>query len=154
MFAARLHHNVSASDIKGWLFLASLRGEDGKLLTVDRKGQPARGLLAAKLEAVITARKIDLVSLDPFVKTHSDEENNNSLIDEVAQIVTDLAVKHNIAVDVPHPRSKGPADPGNANKGRGASAAKDAGRLVYTLTTMSSDEAKDFGIPEDDRRFY
>jgi hypothetical protein len=31
---------------------------------------------------------------------------------------------------------------------------KDAGRLIYTLTPMSTDEAKTFGIPEQDRRLY
>jgi hypothetical protein len=69
-------------------------------------------------------------------------------------VLTDLSAKYNIAVDVPHHMAKGAADPGNANKGRGASAMKDAGRLVYTLTTMSTDEAKAFGIKEDQRKSY
>jgi len=113
-----------------------------------------RGEMAAKLEATIKARKIDIVSLDPFVKAHSVPENDNALIDDVVQVLTDLSAKYNIAVDVPHHMAKGAADPGNANKGRGASAMKDAGRLVYTLTTMSADEAKAFGIEDDQRRFY
>src|SRR5262249_14836846 len=46
------------------------------------------------------------------------------------------------------------ADPGNADRGRGASAAKDAGRLVYTLSPMSSEEAQQFKIQEEDRRGY
>src|SRR5437763_8953753 len=48
--------------------------------------------------------------------------------------------------------NKGLPDPGNANRGRGASAFKDAGRLVYTLTPMSDDEAKLFDMGEDERR--
>ena len=86
------------------------------------------GQLADNLEAVIKARKIDIVSLDPFVKAHSVEENNNSAIDDVVQVLTDLSAKHNIAVDAPHHTSKGPADPGNANKGRGASAMNNGGQ--------------------------
>ena len=80
------------------------------------------------------------------MKSHAVEENDNSAIDDVAQMLTDLAAKHDIAVDVPHHISKGAADPGNANRGRGASAMKDAARLVYTLSPMSLEEAQDFGI--------
>ena len=39
------------------------------------------------------------------------------------------------------------ANPGNADRGRGASAIKDGARLVYTLTTMNEDEASRLGIP-------
>jgi hypothetical protein len=53
---------------------------------------------------------------------------------------------------VPHHTSKGPADPGNADRGRGASAMRDAGRLVDTLTPMSVEEAEAFGLTEAQRR--
>lgn len=56
------------------------------------------------------------------------------------------------AIDAPHHVSKGPSDPGNADKGRGASAMKDAARLVYSLTPMSLEEAQTFGIGESERR--
>jgi hypothetical protein len=80
------------------------------------------------------------------VKTHSVEENNNSAIDDVVQSLTDLAVKFNVAVDVPHHTSKGPPDPGNAHRGRGASSLIDAARLTYTLARMSEQEAQNFNI--------
>jgi RecA-family ATPase len=86
------------------------------------------------------------------VKTHSVEENSNSAIDDVVQILTDLAAKYDISIDVPHHTRKGATDPGNADRGRGASATKDGGRLVYTLTTMTSEEAQTFGVSEDARR--
>jgi hypothetical protein len=86
------------------------------------------------------------------VKSHSVEENSNSAIDDVVQVLVDLAAKHNIAIDVPHHVSKGSSDPGNASRGRGASAMKDGGRLIYTLTPMSLEEAEIFGIPEEKRR--
>jgi hypothetical protein len=154
ILAARLHHNVDLSEVKGWLFYSAPGGKASKLLTTDRGGRAVRGLLAANIEAEIVANKIDLVIIDPFVKSHSVEENLNSVIDDVVQILTDLADKHNIGIDSPHHTSKGPADPGNANRGRGASAMKDAGRLVYTLTPMSVDEAKLFDINPDDRRQF
>ena len=154
VLAARIHHRIALSDVKGWLFLSAPGAKAGKLMTTDKKGHAKLGDLAANIEATIVARKIDLVILDPFVKSHAVEENQNSIIDDVAQILTDLATKHNIAIDVPHHVSKGQADPGNANRGRGASSMVNAGRLVYTLTQMSSDEAKAFGIADDERRQY
>jgi hypothetical protein len=59
-----------------------------------------------------------------------------------------------IAVDSPHHARKGAATPGDADIGRGGSSIRDAGRLVYTLTTMSEDEAKQFNVEQADRRFY
>lgn len=46
------------------------------------------------------------------------------------------------------------SEPGDANRGHGASAKKDAARLVYTLNTMTKDEAQKFGINEEDRFAY
>ena len=123
-------------------------------MVMDDHGKLALGALAAKLEEVVVRRKIDLICLDPFVKTHAVGENTNDAIDKVIEVLTDLAHKYNIAIDAPHHVSKGQAEPGNAQKGRGASAFVDAGRLVYTLSPMSAEEAKAFGIPEAERRCY
>src|SRR5262249_14164685 len=68
--------------------------------------------------------------------------------------LTDLATKLNIAIDAPHHVRKGQMEPGDADAGRGASAHVNAGRLNHTCMPMSEDEAKAFGIPEEDRRDY
>ena len=117
ILAARLHFNIPASDLDGWLFLSSPGAAAGKLMTTDQKGRAVLGQLAIHLETGIVANKIDLVRLDPFVKSHSVDENLNSLIDDVAQVLSDLAAKYDIAIDLPHHISKGVADPGNANRG-------------------------------------
>ena len=152
--AARLHYNIPLSELDGWLFLAAPGGKAGKLKIMNAKGQIEDGQLAAHLKAAIEANAIDCVIIDPLVKTHSVEENSNSAIDDVAQLLSDIAAKYNIAVDVPHHTSKGPDDPGNAHRGRGASALIDAARLTYTLTRMSEQEAQTFNIPEEERRQY
>ena len=155
MLAAMKHHGITHEDVKGWLFVSAPGRSAGKLLEMDPLTRRAKiGELAANIEAVIVRRKPDLVLLDPFVKSHSVEENGNTAIDEVVQILSDLAAKHNVAIDAPHHVSKGAADPGNADKGRGASAMVDAARLVKTLTPMSTEEAKTFGIKEEDRRQF
>jgi hypothetical protein len=152
--AARLHYDIALSDLDGWLFLAAPGAKAGKLMTTDKARRAVIGNLGANIEAAIVAHNIDVVMLDPFVKSHSVEENLNSAIDDVAQQLTDLATKHNIAVDAPHHVSKGQMAPGEASHGRGASSLIDAARLVYTCLPMSPDEAQTFGIEEADRRSY
>jgi hypothetical protein len=51
---------------------------------------------------------------------------------------------------VPHHVHKaGAPDPGNANRGRGAVAFKDACRLVYTLSPMTAEEGRMHGLASD-----
>jgi hypothetical protein len=150
--AACLHHGIDRSNLKGWLYLAAIGRTGGKLMVLDEHGRPVVSTLAAKLARTIVARKIDIVLLDPFIKLHAIGENDNRGIDEVAQILTDMADKFNMAVDVPHHMSKGAADPGNPNRGRGASSLKDALRLVRTGTRMTPEEAQSFGVSEAERR--
>jgi hypothetical protein len=150
--AAMIHHGVSRADVKGWLFLAAPGRSAGKLAITDERGNVIPSALAATLEEVIVRRKIDLVAIDPFVKAHGVEENSNDAIDAVMQILVDMLDKYDIAGDVPHHVRKGVTDTGNAESGRGASAAKDAGRLVYTLAPMTPDEGQGFGLSEKERR--
>jgi hypothetical protein len=115
-------------------------------------GEPTVSLLRSALAQTIGRARIDVVCLDPFIKSHSLEENGNNAIDFVAGVLVQLAIEHNCAVDAPHHVNKGLSDPGNANRARGASSFKDAARLVYTLTPMSEDEAKLFGLDDAERQ--
>jgi hypothetical protein len=57
-----------------------------------------------------------------------------------------LAAKFDIGVDlISHARKGGVVVPGDAESDRGASAKKDAGRLMRTLVPMTADEAAAFG---------
>ncbi|MCP3370772.1 AAA family ATPase [Bradyrhizobium cajani] len=149
--AARIHHGIEPADLKGWLFCATPKG----IKLADMKdGARAAGPLEAMLRQVIAARQIDLLGLDPFVKLHGMEENDNGAMDFVCGILVKLAIEFNIAVDVPHHTKKGQQLAGDADAGRGASAARDAGRLMYTLTRMADGEGEAFGVPAEERRLY
>jgi AAA domain len=150
--AACLQHGIDRADLRGWLFLSAPGLAGGKIMTLDPHGRPIIGGLAAKLARTITVRKIDIVSLDPFVKSHGIEENNNSMIDDVVQVLSDLGERFDTAVDVLHHAAKGSPDPGNPNRGRGASSMKDAIRLLYTLSVMTPEEGQAFGLSDAERR--
>lgn len=107
-------------------------------------------MLRRKIETL----KLDLIVIDPFVKSHALEENDNAAMDFVAELLTRLAIEYDIAVDASHHARKGILTPGDADAGRGGSALKDAGRLIYTLTAMTQIEAEMFGIDPMDRRSY
>jgi hypothetical protein len=148
-----LFYKVKPEELKGWLYLSAPTDakKTGKLMQLHR-GQPMLGALGGKLEAMVQRYSLDVIALDPFIKVHGVAENDNEQIDMVASLLIGLAIKYDIAIALTHHTNKLPnAEPGNANRGRGASALKDAGRLVYTLTTMSIEEAARFGISERDR---
>jgi AAA domain len=150
--AACIHHQIDRSDLKGWLYCDSPKG----LKLAEIAGNKARkvGPLEMALRDAVHRRKPDLVALDPFVKMHGLEENDNSAMDFVCDLLAKLAVDHNIGVDFPHHARKGALGAGESDNGRGASSIRDACRLVYTLTTMSAEEAKAFEIPEGQRKAY
>ena len=150
--AACLHHGISQDMVRGWLFLAAPDAAAGRLMVPDEAGRAKPSTLVESLDAAITHREIDAVIIDPFVKSHAVDENNNAAMDAVVQLLANVAAKRNVVIDVPHHTSKGLNTPGNADSGRGASAMKDAARLVYTLTRMTPEEAKTYGIVEKDRR--
>jgi hypothetical protein len=149
VYAVLRHHGIAPYEARGWLYLWAPKGL--RLAEVKDKG-PAEGPLKLAIEKAIDKHKIDLVSLDPFIKSHGMEENNNMQIDYVCTVLTKMAINENVAIDLPHHTNKTPAPAGDANRSRGASSMKDAARLVYTLTPMSPDEAKTFGLSEAERR--
>src|SRR5580693_2693386 len=116
-------------------------------------GTPAAGALKALIEQAIEDHEIDVVSLDPFIKSHGLDENSNNAIDFVCTMAAKMAIDHNCAIDLPHHTNKQVSrGPGDADRSRGASAMKDAARLVFTLTPMTTQEAIQFGLEEADRR--
>jgi hypothetical protein len=149
---SRGERGISRDDLKGWLFCASPRL--AKLAVRGNNKTRTVGPLERQLRAAIARHKPDLISLDPFVKTHALEENDSGDMDFVCDLLARLAVQFSIAVDSPHHVHKGTITPGDADSGRGSSGIRDAGRLVYTLTPMSEVEAKTFGVAVEDRRPY
>ena len=112
-----------------------------------KDGTPAAGALKTLIEQAIEDHEIDVVSLDPFIKSHGFDENSNNAIDFVCTMAAKMAIDHNCAIDLPHHTNKQVSrGPGDADRGRGASSMKDAARLVYTLTPMTTQEAVQFNL--------
>jgi hypothetical protein len=146
-----MHHGVDRAELKGWLFCSTINGP--KLLErVD--GEVQVGALDGMLREAIEKFHPDLLILDPFVKLHALVENDNPDMDLVCTRLVGMAQAYDIAVDCPAHTRKGALEAGSADNRRGASAQRDAGRLDYTLTTMTEDEAERFGIGPDERKDF
>jgi hypothetical protein len=149
--AACIHHKIDRSELKGWFFYACPKGLK---LAEMVQGKRQIGALEKELRDAIGRRKPDIIALDPFVKLHELEENDNGAMDFVCDLLAQLAIEFNIAVDVPHHTRKGSSEPGDPDAGRGASGIRDAGRLIHSLMPMSETEAQAFGISAEDRHDY
>jgi hypothetical protein len=150
--AAMLHHAVAPEEVKGWLYLWA---PAGMRVAEHREGSRAvvAGELERQLRVEIVAREIDLVMIDPLVKAHSCDENDNGAIDGVSIILAQIGADLNCGIDTSHhaPKASG-SDPGDSGRARGASSFRDAARLLYTITAMSEAEREGFGITEAERR--
>jgi hypothetical protein len=148
------HQAIDPAELKGWLFCRDLNGGP-KLAELDSKGRRRQvGALDRMLRRAIARTRCDLVVLDPFVKLHALNESDNPDMNFVCELLIKMAQDCNIAVDSPAHTHKGVIQAGDADARRGASAQRDAGRLDYTFTVMSEDEAKAFGILAEERKRY
>jgi hypothetical protein len=152
------HFGLNHSEIGDRVFIHS--GRDRKIILAD-KGQ--NGLIiqtpdVAELREQIIEHNIDVVSIDPFIKSHYADENDNKAIDSVLDIFAQLANDTNTAIDLAHHVRKTPTGivglAGDINQARGASALAGAVRAARTLTGMSTKEAEGFGIQGERSRWY
>jgi hypothetical protein len=150
--AAMLYHEIDPKNVLEWLYYCTPKSL--KLLHADARGSRVVGDLYVELQKLIRKLKIDLVSIDPFVKAHGIDENDNSAIDQVCCMLADLADEFDCAVDLISHARKGSFTPGDAESDRGASSKKDAGRLMRTLTPMSESQAEALSVPLADRRSF
>ena len=127
----------------------------GTLLHHDpASGYTTRTEVMEAIEAQIAEFQPDVLFLDPLVELHTAEENDNTSLRAVLAAFRQLAVRCNIAVVIAHHTRKGTVTPGDPDAVRGAGAIVGAARVVYTVCSMSDEEAAKIGIPSARRRFY
>ena len=151
------HFGIPPVELEGWLFLDS--GRDCKMIVAE----PVDGVVvpAVAAEQVIEQMQrwdIGVLQVDPLVKAHWAEENDNKQIDAVLDVFADIAKRCGAAVDLVHHTRKPPsgfvATAGDINTARGAGALAGAVRSARTITPMSEKESEAFSIPFDRRGWY
>jgi hypothetical protein len=139
--AAMRHHKLKPEDIDGRLFTVAKGELSFKIATQARtvtlNEQVIRGLIAFLRE-----NRIDMLSIDPFIKTHSVNENDNSAVSAVVDCYDSIAEQADCAISLWHHTRKGSSLGATVDSARGASAFIDACRSVRVLETMSKEEAQ------------
>lgn len=146
-------------ELEGRLFVngADSVGASGLKLAVEEKlggGFKIQRPVAAGLIAELKRLEIDYLDIDPFVSSHSVDENSNQAIDAVAKEWLNIAQQANCAISLAHHLRKTTGAEFTAQDARGAGAMINAARSVLVLQRMSADTASNFGVADCDRKKY
>ena len=153
--AARAVMSPDPERLRGMLLLA----DDPGSIVIMRQDE-TRAIVAtprvAELRALITARKIDALVVDPFAETFEGDENNNSEIKWAMKIWRDeIARPTGCAIQLVHHTPKYAAGKaGDADAIRGGGAIVNSTRVSTTLFPMTEAEAEAIGVASDQRNRY
>jgi hypothetical protein len=149
-----LNWHITPGDLQPRLFLDS--GLDRRLIVMKQEHRIAVATPDADaLAAEIQRNGIDLLIVDPFIRVHQVDENDNPAIDAVIEQFSRIASRCNCCISLVHHGRKTPPSAvkttGNADNARGASALKDAVRLAHELTEMTERDAERLGVGDAER---
>lgn len=150
--AIMVRHKIPRSDLDGHLFLHS--GRDRRLVMATQSDDGYAILYPDKeavIELALTAG-VGHIVVDPFVKSHSLEENSNPHMDAAATAWAEVAQATGAAIDLVHHTRKGAVT--DIDAARGGKALTDAARVGQIMAAMSVEESSDLGIKETERWKY
>jgi hypothetical protein len=139
------HHDITADDLNGWLFV---NGRDTEIViaTQTRDGaQIAKPVVDALIDT-IEDHRIDVVTIDPFIAAHQVSENDNCAIDRVAKQWTAIADETESAIELVHHSRKTGGQEVTVEHGRGAVALINACRSARVLNVMTKEEGAKAGV--------
>ena len=151
--AALLHYRIPPAEIAGKLFADS--GRDRPLIIAgrDQRGNLLASPIAPALVAELRRRAVKLLIVDPFVQSHSAEENRNEEMNSVMALWGQVSHQADVSLWLAHHFRKGGTN-GDGESFRGAGAIQGAARVMTTLGTMTAEEADKLGVEEDQRRQF
>jgi hypothetical protein len=139
--AAMNYYGITDADLGDRIFISS-RLQRLIVATATREGLVIAGPAVKALKAFIRENRIDSVTIDPFVKSHTAPENDNGIIDRVVGAWAEIAHETKCSVNLyHHPRKTGGA-PITVDDVRGGGAIVGAARSVRILNAMTTEEAK------------
>ncbi len=152
--AAKLH-GLEPADIAGNLFVDSaMNGAALCTATEDRNGVQLLEPVYEAIKEELMRRGIKVLIIDPFVSSHEVDENSNIKIDKIVKAWARVAKAADCVIVLVHHTSKEGSAEVKTNSARGASALSNAARSLLTLNRMTTDDAKKYGIEEDERWRY
>lgn len=155
VIAAIRHYGVKADDLVGHYMVTYKADSPVEVGFIDKTKGFVVSPQVEEIKDSIVRYGIEIINVDPFVSTHGVSENDNGAMNKVADVWRSIAQECNVALGLTHHiRKSGAGHEIGAEDLRGAVSLTSAARLVRVLAPMSQDEAKAFGVPEDQRRFH
>ena len=146
VIAICLHYGINPAALDGRLFLNSGRDTEVVIATTMRTGTVIAEPVVEALTAAIVENQLDVVILDPLVKAHAVNENDNYAIDAVCKAIARIADSTDTAWDLVHHVRKAHGPEITVEDGRGASALLAAARSARVLNPMTKEEAERAGL--------
>ncbi len=151
--AAMRHHKLKPEDIGDRLFLKAKGELKFKIVTQDSHGRyVVNQKFIDEMVRVIREKKIDVLIVDPLIKTHAVRENDNTGMDLVMDGYSEIADRGDCAVGLCHHVRKGDGSAMTVDDLRGAGGIHDALRALRMEEPMTAQEAMKLKI--NDRRQY
>ena len=151
--AAIKRHSLDADKIYDNLHVNSFLDEKMTVAQVKRGevtiAEPNVEMLIDEIKLV----GIDVLVIDPFVKSHEVNENDNMAIDKVADAYKRIAHATGCAIHLVHHSGKMRGERVTVDSSRGASSLIGSARSVRTLNAMTDDEAAKAGLESPDGYF-
>lgn len=145
-------HRIEASELRKRLFMH--HGRDRRLLLAEAvEGGVITHPDQDALLRQVQEQGIGLVVVDPFVKSHALNENDNMQMDRAVTAWAEVAEQSGAAVLlVHHVRKAGAGGPETGvDAARGAKALSDASRSATVLSPMTAAEAEQLGVSAAER---
>lgn len=152
--AAMQEYGLTMEDIGDRLLRDSGRDMPICIAEQSKSGTKIWRPVVAALGAAIEAQRLDVLNIDPFVKSHGVSENDNMAIDQVAREWNGVAGRCAIAVELVHHSRKTNGAEASIEDARGASALVSAARSARVLARMTKKEGERAGKSKDYKRFF
>lgn len=141
--AAMKHYGLTREDIGDRLLVNSGVEEPMRIAVVENRRLRVLAPVERGLIAEIQARGVACMIVDPNVTTHEADENDNSMIGQIAQAWVRVAVAGDCAVDLVHHSRKTNGEDTTIEDARGASALIAASRSARALSRAGKNDARD-----------
>lgn len=150
--AVMTHWGIPRENAHGRIKLFSGAQQKFRLVKRSPKGGYERSDEAQMLVDYVRKQGIGCIVFDPFVSLHGSNENDNTEMQAVMDVLTAMAAELRVSILLVHHTAKpqmASADgyAGNVNSIRGASAIKDAARAALTMFVCSKKDGEEYGIP-------
>jgi hypothetical protein len=151
--AAMIHHRFDEEELSGRLFLNS--GRERRLMIATRTDM-ATIVFPDKVALVDAARRarVGLIAVDPFIRSHTLEENSNDDMAQAAEAWCQVAEDAHASLLLIHHRRKGTDPNEGIDAARGGKALSDAARIGLVMNRMSPEEAERADIADKERWRY